>query len=170
MRSSGQNGASLSLDLIMDEDRELLKAKDYAYRLLSYRQRSTQELRERLNKKGFTAQTVKKTVEYLSRLKFLNDENFARFWVQTRIQSSPLGWSLLRYQLRQKGITEELIEKVFGDYRAEYDEVEAAKRLASLRRRRYKDKDLKPLKLKKRLYDYLCRRGFSREAIMQAIE
>ncbi len=152
----------------MDEDKEFIKAKDYAYRLLSYRQRSTQELRERLDKKGFTPKAIKKTIEYLSQLNYLNDENFAKFWIQTKIQSKPLGWSLMRYQLRQKGVTEEVLEKVSSDFLGQYNEVDAAKKLATSRRKRYKG--LESLKLKKRLYDYLCRRGFSQEAILQAIE
>lgn len=152
----------------LDEDKEFLKAKDYAYRLLSYRQRSNNEMTQRLKKKGFTANTIKKTVEYLNALNYLNDENFARFWIQSKIESKPVGWSLLCYQLRQKGVAEEISDRVLNEYAGQYDEREAAGKLASLRRRHYKN--LKPTKFKRRLYDYLRRRGFSLETIIQAIE
>ena len=152
----------------MKENKEYLKAKDYAYRLLSYRQRSTKEITDRLQKKGFAPTTINRTIEYLSQQNYLDDEKFARSWIQTKMQSSPAGWSLLRYQLRQKGISTQVLEKVIGDFSSRYDEVNTAKKLATSRRRYYRG--IEPLKLKKRLYDYLRRRGFSQEAILQAIK
>jgi len=147
---------------------EFVKAKDYAYKLLSYRQRSIQEVRERLKKKGFNQTIIGKTVAYLSKLNYLNDEDFAKFWMRSKMQSSPVGWALLRYQLRQKGVSLEVLEKVLSEEAAQYNELEAAKRLIARRRLRYKAlPDQK--KVKKRLYDCLRRRGFSSETILQTI-
>lgn len=152
----------------MAEEKEFLKAKDYAYRLLSYRQRSIKEITDRLKKKGFSSKSIRKTVNYLSELNYLNDEEFAGFWLRSKIEARSSGWALLRYQLRQKGIARELIDKVFNKCAGLYDEYEAAKRLAASRGSRCKG--LEPQKLKKRLYDYLRQRGFSQEAIWQALE
>ena len=152
----------------MDEDKEFLKAKDYAYRLLSYRQRSVKEITERLKKRGFASRIIRKTIEYLSQLNYLNDEEFARLWIRSKMQSRPSGLALLRYQLRQKGITQELLDKLFSEYAGQYDEYQAAKRLAVSRCRRYRGRS--SLKIKRRLYDFLRRRGFSQEAIWQALE
>lgn len=150
------------------ENKEFLRAKDYAYRLLSYRQRSTGEITQRLKVKGFASKVIRKTVKYLSELDYLNDENFARAWIRTKMRLKPSGWPLLRYQLRQKGVADEITEKVISDFAGRYDEIDVARKLAASRRPRYKG--LEPLKLKRRLYDYLRRRGFSQEAILQAIE
>ncbi len=152
----------------MEQDKEFLKAKNYTFKLLSYRQKSTKEIKDRLKMKGFIPATIKKTIKYLNKLNYLNDEDFTRFWIQAKIQSRPVGWLLLRYQLRQKGIPEQIMEEVISDFAGQYDEYEAAKKLATSRRNRYKD--LEPLKLKRRLYDYLRQRGFSQEAILQAIK
>ncbi len=152
----------------MAEDRQFLRARDYAYRLLSYRQRSTKEIDERLEKKGFGPQVIKQTIQYLSKLNYLNDENFARFWIQAKIEAQPVGYSLLRYQLRQKGIASGVLEKALKDVASDYNEIEAARKLARSRGARYKS--LEPLKLKRRLYAYLRRRGFSQEAILEAIK
>ena len=166
MCSSAQVEASLYLK--ESENKEFLRAKDYAYRLLSYRQRSTGEITQRLKAKGFTSKVVAKTVKYLSELDYLNDENFARAWVRTKMRLKPAGWPLLRYQLRQKGVADEITEKVISDFAGRYDEIDVARKVAASRRPRYKG--IEPLKLKKRLYDYLRRRGFSQEAILQAIK
>jgi len=152
----------------MAQDKEFLRAKDCAYRLLSYRPRSVKELKDRLKKKDFSAKTIQKTVEYLRELNYLNDEEFARFWVEAKLSAAALGYALLRYQLRQKGVAREVAEKVLNEQAGQYDEYEAARRLAVSRRRHYKG--LQPLKIKRRLYGYLLRRGFPQEAILQAIE
>lgn len=152
---------------VQKEDLSFLRAKNYAYRLLSYRQRSIREIADRLKKKRFSPKVIKKTVGYLTELDYLNDENFARAWVQTKLQAQPLGWSLLRYQLRQKGVAEEIIEKVLGAFAERYNEDELAGKLVAGRRSCYKG--LAPLKLKKRLYDYLRRRGFPQEVILKVI-
>lgn len=122
----------------------------------------------RLQKKGFLPQIIRKTIEYLSELHYLDDENFAKAWAQTKTQSNPIGRHLLRYQLRQKGVAAHIVEKVFAECIDQYDEHKAAKELVSLRLARYKG--IAPQKLKRRLYDYLRRRGFSQEAILQALK
>ena len=153
----------------MAQAKELIKAKDYVYRLLSYCQRSTQEVKDRLKKKGFSAAVTRKTIAYLSEINYLNDEEFAKFWIRSKMQSSPVGGALLRYQLRQKGIAEEVLEKATEEEAGRYNEYKLVRELVASRRKRYKNlKD--PKKLKRRLYDYLRRRGFSQEAILQAIE
>lgn len=152
----------------MNKDKEFLRACDYAYKLLSYRQRSTNEIKERLEKKGFPLRTVKKAIKYLSEVNYLNDESFAKFWIRAKTQLNPCGSLLLRYQLKQKGIAAELLDKVLNEHAQQYDEYEAARKLAVARRRHLKN--LTPQKHKRRLYDYLKRRGFSQDAILQAIE
>ncbi|MFC1699319.1 regulatory protein RecX [Candidatus Omnitrophota bacterium] len=145
-----------------------MKARDYAYRLISYRQRSVKELSARLQRKGYSAQLTNQTVEYLRELNYLNDAEFARFWVSSKIAAHPAGWLLMRYQLKIKGIDQKIIEQTINDFSDQYDELEIARGLVRKRRRRYKD--LQPLKLKKRLYDLLRRRGFPGEIIYQVIK
>ncbi|UCB57680.1 MAG: regulatory protein RecX [Candidatus Omnitrophota bacterium] len=159
---------NLNKNSCVQETKDLLKARDYAYRLLSYRQRSTEEVSRRLKKKGFTAAIIAKTIKYLSELNYLNDDDFARVWIRSKIESAPVGWLLLRYQLREKGLKEETIEKALSAFSERYDESDAARKLAILLHARYKELDAR--RARKRLYDYLRRRGFSQEAISQALE
>ena len=151
----------------MGEAKVFIKAKDCAYRLLSYRPRSVKEMSERLKKKGFTPGIIKKTVKYLSEINYLNDEDFAKTWVRTRLQLRPVGLALLRYQLRQKGVSSQTIEKAFADCASQYDECKAASELALSRRKCYRGLDVQ--RVKRRLYQYLRRRGFTQEAILEAI-
>jgi regulatory protein len=152
----------------MEEDKEFVRARDCAYRLLRHRQRTVQELTGRLEEKGFSSTVIKKTVEDLSRQNYLNDEKFARAWMEYKSRTSPVGYAVLREELRRKGIAEELLEKVITDFSAHYNEYETARDLAVAQRRCYPGLDSE--KLKKKLYAYLNRRGFPREIIEQVLE
>lgn len=152
---------------MIEDNKEFAKAKDYAYRLLSYRQRSIQETRDSLKKKGFSPEVISRVIEYLSRFNYLNDVEFARVWIQTKMQSHPLGWPVIHYQLRRRGVAEEILDKASRSYAGQYNEYELAKRLAECSRRQHHN--IAPLKMKRRLYGYLRRRGFSQDAVLQAI-
>ncbi|NQU73859.1 MAG: regulatory protein RecX, partial [Candidatus Omnitrophica bacterium] len=67
----------------MDQEKTLVRAKNCAYRLLSYRSRSIKEINDRLKKKGFSPAIIKKTVTHLKQINYLNDEEFAKSWVRT---------------------------------------------------------------------------------------
>ncbi|MCK4649219.1 RecX family transcriptional regulator, partial [bacterium] len=60
------------------------KAKDYAFKLLSYRPRSIKEIRNRLKKKDYSSKVILEVIKDLKRLKFLNNKEFARMWVESR--------------------------------------------------------------------------------------
>jgi len=152
----------------MDQEKSLVRAKDCAYRLLSYRPRSIKEINDRLKKKGFSPTIIKKTIDSLKKINYLNDEEFAKSWVRSRLQLRPSGLSLLRYELRQKGIAEDTADEVINLAADEYDESEAAKEVASARCKAYRH--LEPQKRRLRLYGYLRRRGFSQDAIMKAMK
>ena len=64
----------------------LAKAKKDAFRLLSFRPRSTQELRARLSQKGYKDELVETVLEYLSKQGLVDDEKFAKLYALSRMQ------------------------------------------------------------------------------------
>ena len=156
---------------LSDEEIERLKALDEVERaheralhFLSYRPRSSEEVRRRLREKGFSDEAVEAVIERLERVGLLNDEAFARFWVENRENFSPRSMRALRYELRQKGVPEPVIESAL----AEMDEEDAAYRAAKARLRRYQDADERTFR--KRLGDYLLRRGFSYSVVRDVLD
>ncbi|HEY3377908.1 MAG TPA: regulatory protein RecX [Armatimonadota bacterium] len=77
------------------------RAMQYALRLLGYRQRSTVELRQRLTRKDFSTRIIEQTVATLTRLRLLDDQEFAQAWVTSRPGRGP---ARLRQELLTKGI------------------------------------------------------------------
>ena len=146
---------------------ELSNAKTSAFRFLKIRERSVFELRAKLAAKGISKATVDETVAFLLEKKFLDDRAFAQGWIRYR-QARPYGAGRIRMELRQKGIAEELIQEELGQAFGEYAEDDVVWDLACRRAGRYHGID--PAKRKKRIFDFLARRGFSLDAITKAVK
>lgn len=67
-------------------------------------------------KKGGQAQDINETVDKLKRMKFIDDEEFIRFWLRRR-QARPRASWVIRLELGKLGIDRELVDKVLGDQR-----------------------------------------------------
>jgi len=142
------------------------KAKEYAFFLLKFRQRSRQEIFERLKKKQFSETVIQETISFLKDRKFIDDSAFTRQWIESRI-NKPMGFRRLREELIRKGIDKEIIESQLEEIKKDYDEEGIVsgivrKKLVSLQ-------GLDPQKAKRRLYAYLLRRGFSPAIIIEKI-
>ncbi len=129
-------------------------AKVYALRLLTVRDRSVQELRERLERR-FSKDEAAEALDYLDDLGYLDDLRFAANYVQYRNRNRPTGNYLLRLELRNKGITDEDIDQVLNAADLEYELALslAKQRMGSLER-------VEALVRIRRLYGLLQRRGF----------
>ncbi|MBI5947576.1 MAG: regulatory protein RecX [Chloroflexi bacterium] len=87
-------------------------AHEAALRLLSHRARSEQEMRTRLAMRGIAPEAIDDEVLRLRRAGLLDDEKFARAWVEDRRQSAPRGRRMLRYELLSRGIEPESVDAV----------------------------------------------------------
>lgn len=134
-----------------------------ALRLLSYRPRSTAEMRERLARRGTPPHLQEETLQRLREMGLLDDEAFARSWVESRQRTSPRGRRLLARELRAKGIGGEAARRSL----AHLDEEEAAYRAAA--RRAPALAGLPYDQFQRRLGDFLLRRGFSYETVRHTV-
>ena len=149
-----------AVQALLDAD-DLLAAKQVATRQLSYRSRSSAELRQTLHQRGFPDQIIDDVIARFTELGYLDDADFARRWIQTREQLAPRGARLLRQELRQKGISADLAEEAIQE--ADLDDIESAARIAERRLPRMSDLDRDTKR--RRLAAYLERRGFSYDVI-----
>jgi regulatory protein len=157
--------------VLSDDEIERLRALDEAERtheralnLLSYRPRSTEEVRRRLQAAGFSGHAIEITIERLSRSGLLDDLAFAQYWVDNREQFKPRGARALRQELWQKGVPDAVITEVLD----ELDEEELAYRVG--RKRLQRLRNLEETARRKRLGDFLLRRGFSYEIVRDVID
>ena len=83
---------------------------DAAALFLGARPRSTAEVRRRLGQAGYRAELVDEAIARLAGLGYLDDEAFARAWVESRDRARPRGERALRTELRRKGVADEDVE------------------------------------------------------------
>ena len=138
-----------------------------ALRFLKIRPRSIKELEVKLKDKGFTASEIAEAVEYCRQSRLLDDRAFTVAWVQYRL-ARPFGFQRIIRELKEKGVEESIIAQAIGRAKEEFSEEEAARALAQRRAERLTGID--PVKRKKRVLDFLIRRGFPMEAAYKAIK
>ena len=148
-------------------DEEKARAKDKALALLSYRSRSVAELRKKLLEKGFSERTVGSVVDDLLRVGLLDDVRFASAYVHSRMLQKPMGKRLLMRELFQKGIDEETAEKSIDEGYEGRSEADIARELAEKRIARSGGEGRKA---RKRLADFLLRRGFGWDVIQPVLQ
>ena len=136
--------------------------------LLRQRPRSVYEIRNRLKLKGYDDPVIEDVVAGLERAGELNDDRFARFWVESRMHMNPAGDVVLKHELKRNGISESIIDAVLVEKAEKYDEYELALSMAKDRFERLKKLDRR--KATKRIYDLLLRRGFKYDNIRRVVE
>jgi regulatory protein len=171
MRSKVQVDEEIGEERLIELRREELawRARESALRLLSVRARSSSELSQRLRRKDFPADVVDSCVAELVEKRLVDDAAFAESMVRDRVRSRPQGTRRLANELRARGIGPEgaraAIDRVM---RGEgVDELELANQAARKWRHRPGED---PTKARRRLHDYLARRGFAPSTIRRVIE
>ena len=159
----GQALSEAEIQALQDES-AVVKAVDSAARFLANRPRSAREVRRNLERKDVPPPIIEAAIERLSTMGYLDDVAFARYWVDNRNMFNPRGPRALRYELRQKGVAEDVIETVLGDG---LDVVEMAYEAASSRVRRLQGSTQQDFRNK--IGSYLQRRGFTFGTIQTAI-
>ncbi len=147
---------------------EKKRVKEKAFRLLALRAHSEKELRTKLIHKGFAEEMVEEVISELKTQKLIDDAAFAQSYARTRLVNKPVGERLLRRELQQKGISEERINAAVSEAYSEKDQIGHARELVDRRLPRYQG--LENLKKKKRLADFLVRRGFDWDLVKEVIE
>lgn len=152
----------------VDDPQVVLEA---ALRFLEARQRSTAEVRRRLGGAGYRADLVEGAIARLTDLGILDDEAFARAWIESRDRARPRGERALRRELVLKGIDREIADETLRTRTTETPDadVEAARRLLA-RGARSLDRIADPRARRERAYALLARNGFDSEVATAVID
>jgi regulatory protein len=156
-----QVGQELSEEKIAQLQAEEKKesAHQYALRLLTNRARSEAEVNKALVKKEYPPEVVEETLERLSKSGLLDDDRFAEAWVENRTEFRPRSKRALAVELRQRGLSQETIEKAVE----EVDDEDLAYQAGLKQFRKLDTSDW--MVFRKQLYNFLMRRGFNYDVI-----
>ena len=141
-------------------------AKAEALRFLKITPRSIAELKEKLGVKGFSSTEIEKTLLDLMASGSLDDRAFTKSWINYRL-ARPFGFRRIIQELKAKGIEEEIIQEAVAEVKDSYSAESTALDLAQRRWQRLPD--IKPEKKKKRVMDFLLRRGFEADVVIKVI-
>lgn len=163
---SGDEIDENKLKEIQDFD-EYLYSKKIAFDFLSYRIRSEKELKDKLKGKDISRASIERTIEHLKELKLINDEEFARQLISEKLSSKPAGKAVLRQKLMQKGISFKLSEEILKEYFSEDNEKEFV--ISNFDKYFRRVEGLDRQQKRKKMFDYLARKGFDFDIIKQVI-
>src|SRR3990167_3844852 len=139
------------------------------YRLFSFRDRSEKEIRDYLKVKSKNLKVKIGENEIIEKLKeqgLLDDEKFAKAWVESRRRK--FGLRRIKQELVQKGIDREIVESIMYQVLSIKSEEEVAKEALEKKARAWKS--LEPLEFRKKAYGYLQRKGFEFEIVKKAVD
>lgn len=142
--------------------------KDKAIGLVARRPRSIKEIRDYLSKKT-DDELSEEVINSLIQDKYLDDDEFARWWIEQRLTFNNKSVREIQNELYKKGISKDIIQNQLEKIDTKDIELEKAteliqKKLVSIAR---KEKD--KYKQKEKLIVYLQRKGYSWETIQSAL-
>ncbi len=162
VRQGLKKGEILPADRYLELKGESDFGKNYirAVDLVSRRLRSEREIRDYAFRKQWTPENRDRVIARLYERGYLNDERFAEAFVRSRATMKNISRRKLILDLRKKGISPEICEKVLAKSE-EYDEKSALQKLVEKKRNKYDDE--------RKFIAYLARQGFGYDDIKNAL-
>ncbi len=150
-------GDELSPEKILElQTRETQEqAYQQAMFFLSFRPRSEAEIRQNLRKHKISEPVIEQTLERLRQARQADDAGFAQAWVENRNTFRPRSRRALASELQRKGLAQETIDSALAGVDEQSLAYEAARRKAA------RLQDLDHFEFRKKLGDFLARRGFA---------
>lgn len=135
------------------------EVRDYLYRKTRATKLRSKKTGELYDKPGVSSAITQRVFDRLVEKGYIDDEKFARYWVENRNLTKGASKRKLTSELRAKGVQQSIIEKNLSES-IRSDEDELAKVIAK-KRKRYPDEQ--------KLIQYLARQGFSYDDIKSAL-
>jgi regulatory protein len=164
-------GLKINQELSEDEIEQIVKKSEFQktldklIRFTMTRPKSEKEVKDYLTRKKIPEVIWKDLFSKLKNYELIDDEKFAKWWVEVRQEFSPKSERILKYELKRKGIKNEIIEKILED--TVIDEKKIAKNLLDKRKNHWQNVDKK--KKSQKMLEYLVRKGFDFEIAKKVV-
>lgn len=131
----------------------------------AYQERCHKEVKEKLYSFGLFTNDVDRIISQLIEEDYLNEQRFAASYARGKFRMKQWGRSKIRYELKQRGVTEYCIKKAMKEI-DEHEYEKTLNRLAALKANELKS-EKNMFTRKKKIRDYLLQKGYEHELIMQ---
>ena len=143
-----------ALEYCMMRPHSAKEVRDYLYRKTRDSRTKTGEI-----KKGISPEVTARVFDRLEEKGYVDDQKFARFWIENRNLTKGTSLRKLTVELRSKGVAQSIIEKFLND--SERSDEDELKKIIAKKQKRYPDQQ--------KLMQYLARQGFQYDDIKQAL-
>ena len=142
----------------------MIDCKESALRLLSFKDRTEEEMRRKLKEKSYTENEVEDVIAFLKEYGYINDRRYAERFSSDAKKIKKWGRRRIEAELLSRGIPREIIDEVTKENEEDEKEI-----ILDEIKRRFKNADFSNRKERARIFSYFARRGFSTEKIYGAI-
>ena len=143
------------------------KAMNSAVRILTKRDHSKYELKQKLHQRGFASKVIDTVIAECERLDYINDLRTAHLYI-LQLKRKCFGRRYVRMALKKKRLGGAVIENLLLENYPEVDERENAGKILQKKEKTFEpEEDLK--KRKEKIYRFLCSRGFSKYVISELV-
>jgi regulatory protein len=156
----------------LDRIRELSEALEIKVKLInliSRRPRSEKEITQYIAKQRLTDNS-EKIIELLKEDGYIDDTKFAKWWIDQRVTFGNKSSNEIRNELRDKGISSDIIENAIEETNMSENEVSSIKLLAGKKQNLLQHKNLTTEQMNEKIVQFLLRKGFRWEIIQKALE
>jgi regulatory protein len=143
------------------------EARNIVLNQLNFMPRSRRELETTLAKRHIEPDVAKSVLDRFEEIGMVDDAAFAELLIRSRCNTKRVSRSVLRQQLRQKGVDQEIIEAALTVI-SDSDELRMATELVERKARSMSR--LKPEVRKRRLFGLLARKGYNTSIALRVIQ
>ena len=143
------------------------QAMNAAVRILTYRDHSKYELKQKLQKRGFASEVIDTVIIACERLNYIDDKRTARLYI-SQLKRKRFGIRHIRMALKKKRLYGAAIEDILLENYAKIEERKNADKLLEKKMKTFnREEDLK--KRRDKIYRFLYSRGFNKDVIADLI-
>ena len=143
------------------------EARNIALNQLNFMPRSRKELEIALAKRHIEPDVIKRVLDRFEEIGMVDDAAYAELLIRSRCNTKRVSRSVLRQQLRQKGVDQEVIEEALLVI-SDSDELRMATELVERKARAMSR--LEPEVRKRRLFGLLARKGYNTSIALRVIQ
>ena len=133
----------------------------------AYQERCVKDVKDKLKTFDIPQEEKTKILDYLLDNRFVNDERFAKIFVQSKSNQNDWGTNKIRYHLIQKGIAKDIIDEVLG----QTDEEVYRQRLIEILKTKSKTiKAASDFEKKRKLAAYAMQKGFEGALVWETLK
>jgi regulatory protein len=133
----------------------------------AYQERCVKDVKDKLKTFDIPQEEKTKILDYLLDNRFVNDERFAKIFVQSKSNQNDWGTNKIRYHLIQKGIAKDIIDEVLG----QTDEEVYRQRLIEILKTKAKTiKAASDFEKKRKLAAYAMQKGFEGALVWKVLK